>query len=300
MARKKIILDRIANDATRRATFKKRRRGLVKKASELATLCDVEACLVVYGEGEEQPEVWPSVEGARAVLEHFKALPEMDQCKKMMNQEDFLRQRIAKLQEQVRKMDRENHERETTLLLHNALEGRLGAYEGLTVEQLTSLDCMVSTKLKAVTDRLAEYRAQNQAPPPPLPAPPAPPAMLPPPAPPAMAAPPPLAPVTPSSFVNPSNMGVLGPPPGFEGMNVNVNVNQDHDHHQSWLMDVARNGGDLGALVFSAFAGSSNGASTSTAGTSAGGPDMMDLSNPDIPGYGWPWDDSAGPSFPPM
>ncbi|KAG8051964.1 hypothetical protein GUJ93_ZPchr0001g31433 [Zizania palustris] len=97
MARKKISLQRIANNSNRRATFRKRRKGLIKKTSELATLCDVDACLVIYGEGDSQPEVWPSVPQATALLDHFKSLPDMEQYKKMMNQEDFVRQSIAKL-----------------------------------------------------------------------------------------------------------------------------------------------------------------------------------------------------------
>uniref|UniRef100_A0A0E0JHA8 MADS-box domain-containing protein n=1 Tax=Oryza punctata TaxID=4537 RepID=A0A0E0JHA8_ORYPU len=298
MARKKIVLDRIANDATRRATFKKRRRGLVKKASELATLCDVDACLVVYGEGDAEPEVWPSMEVAMSVLRQFRALPEMEQCKKMMNQEDFLRQRIGKLKDQVSKMDRENHERETVMLLHDALQGRLGTYETLSVEQLTSLDCLASARLKAVADRLVEIRDHSQVivPPPPLP-----PAPLP--APPAMLPPPPSPHVTPAMPLS-SMPPAMGPPPGFEGMNHHHHLNQNHfinNDQNAWLMNVARNGGDLGALVYSAFAGSSNTGGAGTSGAAPAGPDMMDLANPDMPGFGWPWDDdSAGPSFPPM
>nr|CAD1828636.1 unnamed protein product [Ananas comosus var. bracteatus] len=117
MARKKVNLAWIANDSTRRATFKKRRKGLMKKASELATLCDVRACVVVYGPGEAQAEVWPSPAEAARVLARFKSMPEMEQCKKMMNQEGFLRQRVAKAQEQLRKQERENRELETTLLI---------------------------------------------------------------------------------------------------------------------------------------------------------------------------------------
>jgi|UniRef100_A0A0E0FKC3 hypothetical protein len=306
MARKKIVLDRIANDATRRATFKKRRRGLLKKASELATLCDVDACLVVYGEGDAEPEVWPSTEVAMNVLRQFRALPEMEQCKKMMNQEDFLRLRIGKLKEQLRKMDRDNHERETLILLHDALQGRLGTYESLSVEQLTSVDCLASARLKVITDRLVEIRAPNEdgqvLVPPPPPPPPALPAPPPPPAPMLPLAPPPTH-VTPAMPL--SSM----PPPAFHGMNhhhhQNHFINHGGNDQNAWLMNVARNGGDLGALVYSAFASSSSsntgGAGTSAAGAAAPGPDMMDLANPDMPGFGWPWDDdSAGPSFPPM
>ncbi|KAG6519217.1 hypothetical protein ZIOFF_022709 [Zingiber officinale] len=54
------MLGWIAHDATRRATFKKWKRSLLKKVSELATLCSIDACAVVYGPEEEAPEVWPS------------------------------------------------------------------------------------------------------------------------------------------------------------------------------------------------------------------------------------------------
>lgn len=101
MARKKVKLEYIANDASRRATFKKRRKGLIKKVSELSTLCDVKACLVVYGHDEPVPEVWPSGAEAVRVVARLKRMPEMEQSKKMMDQEGFMRQRIAKLQEQV-------------------------------------------------------------------------------------------------------------------------------------------------------------------------------------------------------
>ncbi|TVU03870.1 hypothetical protein EJB05_50583, partial [Eragrostis curvula] len=161
MARKKVTLQWIANDSTRRATFKKRRKGLMKKASELATLCDVDACVVAYGEGESQPEVWPSVAEAARILARFKAMPELDQCKKMMDMESFLRQRIDKLKEQLHKAQRENRERETTLLLHDAIAGRRPGLAGLTVEEIASLGWMVENRLQCVKKAIDNLHLQG-------------------------------------------------------------------------------------------------------------------------------------------
>ena len=161
MARKKVTLQWIANDSTRRSTFKKRRKGLMKKASELATLCDVEACVVVYGEGEPQPEVWPDVPKAAQVLARFKAMPELDQCKKMMDMEGFLNQRIDKLKEQLHKARRENRERETTLLLHDAIVGRRPSLAGLSVEEIASLGWMVENRLHAVKDAIERLQGKG-------------------------------------------------------------------------------------------------------------------------------------------
>ncbi|KAF0920584.1 hypothetical protein E2562_035728 [Oryza meyeriana var. granulata] len=165
MARKKVKLQRIANDAKRRTTFRKRLKGLTKKASELATLCGVDTCLVVYGEGEAQAtEVWPSVPEATGVLERFKAMPQLDRYKKMTDLEGFLKERIGKLLEQRKKARCDADESETKLLLVEALDGRRVGLEGLTIEQLTSLGWMADARLKIVNERLEKLRGQGLLP----------------------------------------------------------------------------------------------------------------------------------------
>ena len=121
MARKKVKLAWITNDSARRATFKKRKKGLMKKVSELSTLCGVNACAIIYSPYDSQPDVWPTPSDAHHVLTRFKSLPEMEQSKKMMNQEGFLRQRITKLKEQLRKQQKENRELEITQLMFQTL-----------------------------------------------------------------------------------------------------------------------------------------------------------------------------------
>ncbi|KAK1435449.1 hypothetical protein QVD17_01212 [Tagetes erecta] len=48
MARQKIKIRRIDNIAARQVTFSKRRRGLLKKAQELAILCDADVALIIF------------------------------------------------------------------------------------------------------------------------------------------------------------------------------------------------------------------------------------------------------------
>jgi len=47
MARERRAIRRIENAAARQVTFSKRRRGLFKKAEELAVLCDADVALIV-------------------------------------------------------------------------------------------------------------------------------------------------------------------------------------------------------------------------------------------------------------
>ncbi|PQM37957.1 agamous-like MADS-box protein AGL80 isoform X1 [Prunus yedoensis var. nudiflora] len=114
---KKVSLTYITNDSARKATFKKRKKGLMKKANELSTLCDIQACVIIYSQYESHPEVWPSPLGVQHIVSQFRSLPEMDQSKKMVNQETFLRQRIVKAKEQLKKLRKENREKEMSRVM---------------------------------------------------------------------------------------------------------------------------------------------------------------------------------------
>uniref|UniRef100_A0ACD5XMA2 Uncharacterized protein n=2 Tax=Avena sativa TaxID=4498 RepID=A0ACD5XMA2_AVESA len=48
MGRGKIAIERIENTINRQVTFSKRRGGLMKKARELAILCDADLALIVF------------------------------------------------------------------------------------------------------------------------------------------------------------------------------------------------------------------------------------------------------------
>lgn len=48
MGRGKIVIRRIDNSTSRQVTFSKRRNGLLKKAKELAILCDAEVGVIIF------------------------------------------------------------------------------------------------------------------------------------------------------------------------------------------------------------------------------------------------------------
>ncbi|CAO2204532.1 unnamed protein product [Urochloa humidicola] len=161
MARKKVNLQWISNSSTRRATYKKRCQGLMKKTSELATLCGIKACVVVYGEGEAQPEVWPSAPEATRFLKKFKAMPDIGRFKKMQTQEDFIQGRIAKLRDQVSKLETVNREHETSRLLHESMDGRRPGLVDTNAEELANLRQMVETKMAKVKELLQQQVARQ-------------------------------------------------------------------------------------------------------------------------------------------
>ncbi|KAB2072151.1 hypothetical protein ES319_A08G271900v1 [Gossypium barbadense] len=153
MTRKKVKLAYITNDSARKATFKKRKKGLMKKVSELSTLCGIDACAIMYSPYESQPEVWPSAMGVQRVLSKFKKVPEMEQIKKMVNQESFLAQRIAKANEQLKKQCKENREKEMTHVMFQNLIGKAGIL-GLNVVDLNDLAWLIDQNLKEIAKRV--------------------------------------------------------------------------------------------------------------------------------------------------
>ncbi|EES10067.2 agamous-like MADS-box protein AGL80 [Sorghum bicolor] len=164
MARKKVNLQWISNNATRRATYKRRSQGLEKKASELTTLCGIKLCVVVYGEGEAQPKVWPSDEEAKDLLMKFNNMVDVSSLKKTKNQEDFLHSRSLKLHEQVTKLELENRERETLDLLHDSMYGERPSLVGTDKDELLSLRDVVEMKMRKIKARLQQLVGQGVLP----------------------------------------------------------------------------------------------------------------------------------------
>ena len=63
MGNHKLTMELIADKKSHYKTFKRSEMGLKKKISELCTLCDVKACLIVYGSdgdgpSSSQPRFW--------------------------------------------------------------------------------------------------------------------------------------------------------------------------------------------------------------------------------------------------
>ncbi|KAM0854751.1 hypothetical protein ACQ4PT_050240 [Festuca glaucescens] len=157
MARRKVALRYIADNNSRRDSFKTRSQGLRKKAGEVATLCKAKSCVIIYPEGESVPHVFSSRCQAVAILNRFKSLKDDHPLKKTMNQECFLNKRLEKLQNLALKHGRDREENETKLLLHKAM---LEGHVGLSIEELTNVASKVEVALKSISDRITKITGQ--------------------------------------------------------------------------------------------------------------------------------------------
>ncbi|KAL0379992.1 UNVERIFIED_CONTAM: Agamous-like MADS-box protein [Sesamum angustifolium] len=161
MTRKKVTLAYITNDSERKASFKKRKKGLIKKVSELSTLCGVDACAIIYSQYDQEPEVWPSPLGAQAVLARFRKLSEMDQTRKMVNQESFTRQRIKKAEDQLRRVQKENKRKELENFMFQCLAG-MATLEDFNLRDAAEMGWVVNQTLREINSRMEALQKTGQ------------------------------------------------------------------------------------------------------------------------------------------
>ncbi|KAK7344309.1 hypothetical protein VNO77_13761 [Canavalia gladiata] len=153
MTRKKVNLAYIADDAARKATFKKRKKGIIKKVSELTILCGIQACAIISNPFDSKTEVWPDPDGAKQVIERYQNASVIDESKNV-NQESFIMQRIAKAQDQLKKQRQENREKEMTLSMLQYIHGE-PLPDKLTVEELKDLDKLIEKNMKEIENKMA-------------------------------------------------------------------------------------------------------------------------------------------------
>lgn len=122
---------------------------------ELTTLCDVKACAILYSPYEARPVVWPGPSGARDVIASFKRLPEMEKVKKMVSQEEFLRQRVSKAHEQLKRQQKENREKEMTQIMYECLTGK--SIQNMSFLDLSDLGWVINQNLNEINKRIEGF-----------------------------------------------------------------------------------------------------------------------------------------------
>ncbi|XP_039036490.1 MADS-box protein SVP-like isoform X2 [Hibiscus syriacus] len=141
MAREKIQIKKIDNSTARQVTFAKRRRGLFKKAEELAVLCDADVALIIFSSTGKFFEYANS--SVKEILERHhlrsKNLEKLEQpCLELQLVEDsnlsMLTMEIAEKSHQLRQMRGEE-------------------LQGLDVEELQQLEKSLEVGLSRVMEK---------------------------------------------------------------------------------------------------------------------------------------------------
>ncbi|XP_020237629.1 agamous-like MADS-box protein AGL80 [Cajanus cajan] len=155
MTRRKVKLAFLSNDSQRKTSYRKRKKSLLKKTEEICTLCGIDACAIVYGLDDPEPVIWPSKSGVQNLLRRFRTLPEWEQTRKMVDQVSFIQQSITKEKEKMKKLVKENKDKEMTLLMYQCLnEGRVVADNNMTTADFCVLSSVIDQNLREITRRL--------------------------------------------------------------------------------------------------------------------------------------------------
>ncbi|KAK6254646.1 hypothetical protein SCA6_015951 [Theobroma cacao] len=132
----------------KKATLKKRKAGLLKKLSELTTLCGVTACAIIFSGYNTQPDVWPSPIEAFHVLDKFNNLPAEKQGKYMMDQKVLLRRIMSQMNETLEKQREKNRELEVKLALAET------NYDFNSLQRSEELVHLLKEKIKFVMNKI--------------------------------------------------------------------------------------------------------------------------------------------------
>ncbi|KAK4721249.1 hypothetical protein R3W88_011482 [Solanum pinnatisectum] len=112
-------MNRIEKSHTR-----KEKKGFLKKAHELSTLCDVEIIVVIDSPYSNEPTVFPNYDTAINTFVKFKELPTLEKSKNMVTREEFTKKRIEKMDEKLLKVRKQNRLKEITNKMYEVTKGK--------------------------------------------------------------------------------------------------------------------------------------------------------------------------------
>ncbi|XBI07308.1 hypothetical protein VPH35_135232 [Triticum aestivum] len=146
MVRGKIVIRRIENMSRRPVTFSKRRHGLLKKARELAILCDVEVGVIVFSTGhlyEYANSTAATSMGTTmpSIIQNYQSAQEQHQLLNPVSQVMFWQEEVRKLQEEMQML--EEHHRLSNLAVTNI--------------------CLMENQLEKSLHRIREKKARTKA-----------------------------------------------------------------------------------------------------------------------------------------
>ncbi|MED6106185.1 hypothetical protein PIB30_002637 [Stylosanthes scabra] len=147
--KRRVKLQLIIDPSSRKATYKKRRAGLLKKIEQLRILCGIKACIVIFGPGDTKPTVWPSVEEASQIVQKFEEIPELERYNRSISHQQYRQQRLVGMEKQLEKLKKLNDQKEMTIFVHQICkEGKL--LSDFNEDELKRLLTYVDDKLKDV------------------------------------------------------------------------------------------------------------------------------------------------------
>nr|GEZ07823.1 agamous-like MADS-box protein AGL82 [Tanacetum cinerariifolium] len=120
MGHAKLRMELIPKEKTRITTYQRRKRGIIKKASEFTILCDVDTVMVINPPNSNEIEVWPkNPDQIKKGIASYKS-KKGETGKRTYNLNDFFQDRRKKIEDELMKARKKNME-DKYLMWFNAL-----------------------------------------------------------------------------------------------------------------------------------------------------------------------------------
>ncbi|CAM8927462.1 unnamed protein product [Rhodiola kirilowii] len=168
MGRGKLPMEYIATEKARKSSFKKRREGLVKKIRELAILCGIDACLIIYGPRNNdgvkmEVHTWPKERTeVERILQKYE-LKRNESSSKHLNLMDFFGNQTCKINEQIVKTRREIAKAKFAKSAEFGVEGMSGAELKDALVAVDKKIEMVSSRIEAEKEKVKLSRGMGIA-----------------------------------------------------------------------------------------------------------------------------------------
>ncbi|CAI8597028.1 unnamed protein product [Vicia faba] len=163
MTRKKVKLQYIINQSSRRPTYNKRKSSLLKTVNEISILCGIEEFVVVYGENNVEPDVWPPGPRIQNVLQKFRGLSKLERNKRAEDLEGYLKKRIEKSHEQLRKQILENKKKKFTNVIDKALINLHNNTDLVNINELNDMKDELNDLTKFIDSNINEVEKKLES-----------------------------------------------------------------------------------------------------------------------------------------
>lgn len=160
MGRGKLNMELIRKEKSRNTTFKKRKEGLLRKIHEFTTLCDVSACMIIYGPKQEsggavEPEVWPeNKEEVRQLIDIYRSKSRDSGSCRVYGLGDFFDDRKKRMEDELEKLRKKNTE--------SKFPTWIDFLSFLSETQLRNLASGLSHKIEIVKNRIESIKGSDE------------------------------------------------------------------------------------------------------------------------------------------
>ncbi|KAB1211245.1 Transcription factor mef2A [Morella rubra] len=159
MGRGKLTMELISKEKSRSATFQKRKKGLMKKAEELSTLCGVSVSMIIYGPRQRdrllELDICPQDRvKLDIVIDKYKTDTSLKRARGAFDLSDFFIERNKRVEVEVKRLRK------------NIFQAKYPTWDDridvLTEDQLRLLLDVIDSKVEGAVLRINMMKAGNQ------------------------------------------------------------------------------------------------------------------------------------------